>query len=58
MNKTSISTIDVLLKAGHMRMVQNKDIIWELQNTRTKDLELLEELGFKPAKSFDPTNYA
>ena len=57
MNKTSISTIDVLLKAGHMRMVQNKDNIWELQNTRTKDIELLEELGFKPAKSYNSNDY-
>jgi len=56
MKKTSISTIDVLLKAGHMRMVQNKDNIWELQNTRTKDIELLDELGFKPAKSYNPTD--
>lgn len=39
MKKTSISTADVVLKAGHMRMVLNNDI-WELQNTRIKDIKL------------------
>lgn len=57
MNKTSISTIDVLLKAGHMRMNLNNGI-WELQNTRTKDLELMNELGFQPAKSYNPVDLA
>ena len=56
MKKTSISTIDVLLKAGHMRMIKNDDI-WELQNTRTKDIELLAELGFQPAKTYSPETY-
>ena len=55
MNKTSISTTDVLLKAGHMRMNLNNGI-WELQNTRTKDLELMGELGFYPAKSYNPAD--
>lgn len=53
MNISSISTVDVLLKAAHMRMVKNKDI-WELQNTRAKDIELLDKLGFKPAKEYHP----
>ena len=54
-NKTSISTTDVLLKAGHMRMNLNNGI-WELQNTHTKDLELMGELGFHPAKSYNPAD--
>ena len=52
MKKPSVSTVDILLKAGHMRMVKSKDHIWELKNTRTKDIELLDELGFKPMKTF------
>lgn len=52
MKKPSISTVDILLKAGHMRMVKSKDHIWELRNTRTKDIELLDELGFKPMKTY------
>ena len=55
MNKTGISTIDVLLKTGHMRMNLNNGI-WGLQNTRTKDLELMSELGFHPAKSYNPAD--
>ncbi len=50
MNKPSISTFDILLKAGHMRMVQ-RDVEWQLNNTRTKDLALLQAMGFTPAKS-------
>ncbi|MBR2770206.1 MAG: hypothetical protein IKD68_14845 [Solobacterium sp.] len=54
MNKTGISTADVLRKAGHVRMIQNKDNIRELQNTRAKDLELMGEPGFQPTKFYNP----
>ena len=50
-NKPSVSTYDVLIKAGHMRMVQ-RDNEWQLHNTRTKDLALLESLGFVPDKTY------
>ena len=53
LGKSSISTFDILIKAGKMRMVQNDDI-WELHNTRTKDIELLEQLGFTPARTYQP----
>ena len=51
MHKPSLSTFDILSKAGHMRMVLQKDE-WRLQNTRTKDLELLKVLGFVPQGSY------
>lgn len=47
LNKPSISTFDILLKAGHMRMVYNNHQ-WRLHNTRTKDLELLNLMGYVP----------
>lgn len=47
LNKSCISTFDVLIKAGHMRMVL-RDNEWVIHNTRTKDLELLEGMGFVP----------
>lgn len=47
LDKASISTFDVLLKARHMRMVKNKKE-WELHNTRKKDIELLQQMGFTP----------
>lgn len=47
MKKSSLSTFDLLLKAGHMRMVI-RDNHWKLHNTRTKDLELLKSIGFVP----------
>ncbi len=50
MKKTNISTFDILVKAGHMRMVRNENE-WYLHNTRTKDLKLLETIGFIPKKS-------
>ena len=49
--KSSISTYDVLIKSGHMRMVLEEDE-WTLRNTRTKDLELLKAMGFIPEKSY------
>ena len=54
MNKPSISTFDVLMKAGHMRLVQSDDT-WRLHNTRTKDLDLLSAMGFVPATTFSTT---
>ena len=49
--KSSISTYDVLIKSGHIRMVLEEDE-WTLRNTRTKDLELLKAMGFIPEKSY------
>ena len=51
MKRSSISTFDILVKAGHMRMVL-RDEEWQLHNTRTKDLELLKALGFVPELSY------
>lgn len=49
LGKPSLSTFDVLIKAGHMRMVlENRE--WRLRNTRTKDIELLGSMGFIPEK--------
>ena len=48
LGKKSISTFDVLIKSGHMRMVQHDDQ-WVLHNTRKKDIVLFELLGFTPA---------
>ncbi len=47
LKKPGISTFDVLIKSGHMRMVQHDDG-WKLHNTRTKDIELFEAMGFTP----------
>lgn len=51
MKKSSLSTFDILIKAGHMRMVMQKNE-WRLHNTRTKDLELLKAMGFTPATTY------
>lgn len=51
LNQPSVSTIDVLIKAAHMRMVQEGNR-WVLHNTRTKDIELLEAMGFTPEKEY------
>ena len=51
LKKPSISTFDVLIKSSHMRMVQHGDE-WELHNTRTKDLNLLESMGFIPERTY------
>ena len=47
LEKPSISTFDVLIKAGHMRMVLEGNE-WKLHNTRTKDIALLGQMGFVP----------
>ena len=51
LNKPSVSIYDLLIKAGHMRMVLEDDT-WKLRNTRTKDLELLREVGYTPEATF------
>ena len=53
LNKSNISTFDLLVKAGHMRMVLEGDT-WKLHNTRTKDLELLKEVGYEPNTEYNP----
>lgn len=55
--KSSISTFDVLIKSGHMRMVLEENE-WTLHNTRTKDLELLKTMGFVPAKTYPVIQHA
>lgn len=52
LGKSSLSTFDILVKAGHMRMVREADNNWRLCNTRTKDLKLLSEMGFVPQKDY------
>ncbi len=49
LGKSSISTFDVLVKAGHMRMVLEGNE-WKLHNTRTKDIDLLGRMGFVPER--------
>ncbi len=51
LNRPSVSTIDVLIKAAHMRMVQEGSR-WTLHNTRTKDIELFDAIGFTPDKEY------
>ncbi len=51
MKKPSLSTFDILVKAGHMRMVMRENE-WQLHNTRTKDLELLKAIGFIPEQAY------
>ena len=53
LNKSNISTFDLLVKAGHMRMVLEGDI-WKLRNTRAKDLELLKAIGYEPDTEYNP----
>lgn len=53
LNKSDLSTIDILIKSGHMRMVK-KGGQWELHNTRTKDIALFERMGFTPSLTFTP----
>ena len=55
MGKNSISTIDMLIKAGHMRMVKHDDQ-WKLHNTRTKDIALFESIGFTPSLTYSGSN--
>ena len=51
LGKSSLSTHDILIKSGHMRMVLH-DEQWSLHNTRTRDIELFEKMGFTPALTF------
>lgn len=51
LNSSSVSTFDVLIKAGHMRMIL-EDGEWRLRNTRSKDLEILQKMGFVPQKAY------
>ena len=51
LEKSNISTFDIIIKSGHMRMVKEGNQ-WNLHNTRTKDIELLEKMGFKPALTY------
>ena len=51
LDKSSVSTFDILVKAGHMRMVLLDDQ-WTLHNTRTKDIELMSRMGFTPERQF------
>ncbi len=53
LNKPNISTFDLLVKSGHMRMVLEGDI-WKLHNTRTRDLDLLKEVGYEPDAEYNP----
>ena len=55
LGKSSISTFDALVKSGHMRMVLHDDK-WTLHNTRLKDIELLESMGFTPADTYPPAS--
>ena len=51
LKKTSMSTFDMLIKSGHMRMVL-RDGEWKLHNTRLKDIELFETMGFIPDETY------
>lgn len=51
LGRSSISTFDILIKAGHMRMVLEGDA-WKLHNTRAKDIDLLKTMGFVPQSSY------
>ena len=53
LKKSSISTFDILIKAGHMRMVNDSGNKWTIHNTRTKDLELLEQMGYVPDETYE-----
>ena len=52
LDKSSISTVDILLKASHMRMVE-RDGEWRLHNTRTKDINLFSAMGFLPQQVYE-----
>ena len=53
LNNSSISMIDILIKSGHMRMVLH-DKTWKLHNTRTKDIDIFQKMGFTPEKEYIP----
>lgn len=48
LEKSNLSTYDILSKSGHMRMVLETNNVWKLRNTRTMDLEELNKMGFIP----------
>ena len=50
LDDSAISTQDVLLAARCMKM-ERRGNVWNLKNTRKKDLELLKKLGFEPKLS-------
>lgn len=52
LGKSSLSTYDIMVKAGHMRMVHEDGGDWKIHNTRTKDLELLDKMGFLPDMTY------
>ena len=52
LKNANISTYDILMKSGHMRMVRNEQEKWIIHNTRNKDIELLQKLGFTPEKEY------
>ncbi len=47
LNNSTISTQDVLLAARCMKM-ERRGNVWNLKNTKKKDLELFKKLGFEP----------
>lgn len=50
LNDSTISTHDVLLAARCMKM-ERRGNVWNLKNTKKKDLELFKKLGFEPQLS-------
>lgn len=52
LDNPNISTYDILIKAGHLRMVLNDERRWVLHNTRAKDINLLQAMGFTPEKEY------
>ena len=50
LNDNTISIRDILLMARCMKM-EKRGNIWQLKNTRKKDLEILSKLGFEPQSS-------
>lgn len=50
LNDSTISTHDVLLAARCMKM-ERRGNVWNLKNTKKKDLELFRKLGFEPQLS-------
>lgn len=47
LNDSTVSTHDVLLAARCMKM-ERRGNVWNLKNTKKKDLELFKKLGFEP----------
>ena len=50
LNDNTISVRDLLLMARRMKM-ERRGSVWTLKNTRKKDLEILEKVGFIPQQS-------